>query len=78
VRFDSDVHQLLRRFIHVVFSLAAFDVLFGRVFRRKRVNQRRKDRLDDAERVSRAVEDLPGGMAQAASKMIGVRNCTDL
>jgi hypothetical protein len=39
--------------------------------------RRREDRHDDAECVSRAVENLSGGMAQAASEMIGVHNCTD-
>jgi len=41
------------------------------------VIRRRKDRLDDAERVLFAIENLPSGMAKAASEMIGVRNCTD-
>jgi len=40
------------------------------------VIRRRKDRLDDAERVLFAIENLPSGMAKAASEMIGVRNCT--
>ena len=44
---------------------------------RGQANQRRKDRLDDAERVLFVIENVPSGMAQAASEMIGVQNCTD-
>ena len=34
MRLDSGVHQLLRRFVHVVFLLAAFDILPCGFFRR--------------------------------------------
>jgi hypothetical protein len=37
VRFDSGVHQLLRRLVHGVFAFAAFDVLLCCFFRQVRV-----------------------------------------
>jgi hypothetical protein len=40
--------------------------------------RRRKNRLDDAERVSRAVEDLPGGEAKTASDVIARRETLNM